>query len=62
MVEIDRTRHISMRSSKDEELDMNIDNSIEDTAGRGDISASEVTDDPDIIDDIAVGDSMDWQD
>lgn len=61
---MDRTQQISMRSSKDETLDMRIDNSIEGTTGRGDVSASEATDDPDVIDDtdLAVGDSMDWQD
>jgi hypothetical protein len=61
---MDYTQQISMRSSKDEELDTGIDNSIEVTAGRGDISASEATDDPDAMDDtdLAVGDIMDRQD
>ena len=61
---MNRTQQISIRSSKDEELDTSIDNNVEGIVGRVDISASEATDDPDAMDDtdLAVGDSMDMQD
>ena len=48
MVKMNRTQQISIRSFKDEELDMSIDNSVEGMAGRGGVSVSEVTDDSDV--------------